>query len=46
MAGVAPADVEIGKLDELAGRHPSVAPELRAIAASVRHVAPAGIGPR
>jgi hypothetical protein len=44
--GVVPADVEIGKLDELAGRYPSVAPELRAIAASVRHVAPAEIGPR
>jgi predicted cupin superfamily sugar epimerase len=44
--GVVSADVEIGKLDELAGRYPSVASDLRAIAASVRHVAPAGIGPR
>jgi hypothetical protein len=34
--GVVPADVEIGKLDELAAKYPSVAPDLRAIAASVR----------
>src|SRR6266851_5368770 len=37
--GVVPADVEIGNLDELAGRYPAVATELRAIAASVQHVA-------
>jgi uncharacterized protein len=36
--GVVPADVEIGKLDELAGRYPKVAADLRAIAASVQHV--------
>jgi uncharacterized protein len=36
--GVVPADVEIGDLDELAGRYPAVASELRAIAASVRPV--------
>jgi uncharacterized protein len=42
--GVVPADVEIGQLDELAGKYPAVAPELRAIAASVQHVAPAGGG--
>jgi predicted cupin superfamily sugar epimerase len=34
--GVVPADVEIGKLDELAAKYPSVAADLRAIAASVR----------
>ncbi len=34
--GVVPADVEIGNLDELAGRYPAVATELRAIAASVQ----------
>jgi predicted cupin superfamily sugar epimerase len=44
--GVVPADVEIGNLDELAGRYPSVAADLRAIAASVQHVAPSGVGPR
>ena len=44
--GVVPADVEIGNLDELAGKYPSVAADLRAIAASVRHVAPSGGGPR
>ena len=36
--GVVPADVEIGKLDELAGKNPKVAADLRAIAASVQHV--------
>lgn len=36
--GVIPADVEIGNLDELAGRYPAVAAALRAIAASVRQV--------
>ena len=44
--GVVPADVEIGNLDELAGKYPSVAADLRAIAASVQHVAPTGGGPR
>jgi uncharacterized protein len=34
--GVVPADVDIGNLDELAGKYPAVAAELRAIAASVR----------
>ena len=37
--GVVPADVEIGNLDELAGKYPAVAAELRAIAASVRETA-------
>jgi uncharacterized protein len=37
--GVVPADVEIGDLDALAAKFPAVASELRAIAASVRHVA-------
>jgi hypothetical protein len=40
--GVVPADVEIGDLDELAAKYPAVAADLLAIAASVRHVAPAG----
>jgi predicted cupin superfamily sugar epimerase len=44
--GVVPADVEMGNLDELAGKFPSVAADLRAIAASVQQVAPTGIGPR
>ena len=44
--GVVPADVEIGNLDELAGKYPAVAADLRAIAKSARHVAPAGAGPR
>lgn len=45
--GVVPADVEIGRLDEVAQRHPAVAPELRAIAESTRHnTAPNGTGPR
>jgi predicted cupin superfamily sugar epimerase len=44
--GVVPADVEIGKLNELTGKYPGVAGDLRAIAASVRHVAPGGAGPR
>jgi uncharacterized protein len=44
--GVVPAeDVEIGNLDELPGKYPSVAADLRAIAASVQHVVPSG-GPR
>jgi uncharacterized protein len=37
--GVVPADVEIGNLDELAGRYPAVAVDLRAVAASVQQVA-------
>jgi predicted cupin superfamily sugar epimerase len=44
--GVVPADVEIGNLDELAAKYPSVAADLRAIAASVQHVAPSAGGPR
>ena len=44
--GVVPADVEIGHLDELAAKYPGVAGDLRAIAASVQHVAPSGVGPR
>jgi len=34
--GVVPADVEIGNLDELAQSYPTVAPEMRAIAAAVK----------
>jgi len=37
--GVIPADVEIGNLDALAAKYPTVAPELRTIAASVRQIA-------
>ena len=44
--GVVPANVEIGNLDELAGKYPTVAGDLRAIAASVQRVAPSGGGPR
>ena len=44
--GVVPADVEIGNLDELAAAYPAVAADLRAIAASIKHDVPAGIGPR
>lgn len=44
--GVVPAeDVEIGDLDVLAAEYPSVASDMRAIAASVRDVVPPG-GPR
>jgi predicted cupin superfamily sugar epimerase len=43
--GVMPTDVEIGNLDELAAKYPTVAADLRAIAASVRQVAPAGADP-
>ena len=43
--GVVPADVEIGNLDEIAGKYPSVAADLRAIAASVQHVPRAGRSP-
>jgi predicted cupin superfamily sugar epimerase len=42
--GVVPSDVEIGDLDELAVKYPAVAADLLAIAASARHVAPAGAG--
>jgi predicted cupin superfamily sugar epimerase len=34
--GVVPADVGIGKLEELVAKYPSIAADLRAIAASVR----------
>jgi predicted cupin superfamily sugar epimerase len=44
--GVVPADVEIGNVDELAGKFPAVAADLRAIAASVQHVTPGGGTPR
>jgi predicted cupin superfamily sugar epimerase len=37
--GVVPADVEIGNLDALAAKYPAVASDMRAIAASVQHVA-------
>jgi uncharacterized protein len=36
--GVVPADVEIGNLEELTGKYPAVAAELREIAASVEQV--------
>ena len=44
--GVVPADVEIGNLEELAGKYPAVSADLREIAASVQHTAPTGAGPR
>lgn len=44
--GVLPADVEIGNLEELAGKYPSVASDLRSIAASVQSVAAAPGTPR
>src|SRR5215218_4423880 len=44
--GVMPADVEIGNLDELAGKYPAVAADLRAIAASVQHDVPSAASPR
>ena len=44
--GVVPADVEIGNVEELAGRYPAVAADLRSIAASVQHVVQSGSGPR
>ena len=44
--GVVPADVEIGKLNELAKSYPAVAADLRAIAASVQNVAPSAAAPR
>ncbi len=37
--GVVPVDVEIGNLDALARKYPTVAADLRAIDASVQHVA-------
>jgi uncharacterized protein len=40
--GVVPEDVEIGDLDALAGKYPTVAGALREIAASVQHVDPSG----
>ena len=43
--GVVPSDVEIGNVEELAGKYPGVASELRSIAASVKHIVPPG-GPR
>jgi hypothetical protein len=36
MAGCGAADVEIGEIEALAERYPTVAPDLRAIAAAVR----------
>jgi predicted cupin superfamily sugar epimerase len=44
--GVVPADVELGNLDQLAGKYPDVAPQLRAIMASVKPVTQTGVGPR
>jgi len=44
--GVVPADVEIGNLDELAGKYPAVAADLRAIASSVQDVIPSEAGAR
>lgn len=44
--GVAPTDVEIGNVDELAGNYPAVAAYLRAIADSVRQFASSGPSPR
>src|SRR5215207_6869443 len=44
--GVVPADVEIGKLDELARDYPTVAADLRAIAESVRDITPSADSPR
>ncbi len=37
--GVIPDDVEIGDLDALAAKYPAIAPEIKAIAASVKVVA-------
>jgi uncharacterized protein len=44
--GVVPADVEIGDLEALAKKYSGVASELRAIAASVKAVAPSRTTPR
>src|SRR5215204_5990579 len=38
--GVIPADVELGKLEEMANKYPAVAPDLGAIAASEQHTVP------
>jgi hypothetical protein len=35
---VIPADVELGKLGELAGKYPTVAADIRAIGGSVKHI--------
>lgn len=43
---VIPSDVELGDVEVLAATHPKVAADIRAIAASVKHGAPAGAGPR
>lgn len=43
---VIPSDVEIGDVEALAGKYPDVAPDIRAIAASVRQDVPSGVGPR
>jgi hypothetical protein len=44
--GVVPADVEIGKLDELTRSYPDVATDLRAIAVAAQNVTPSAAGPR
>jgi predicted cupin superfamily sugar epimerase len=44
--GAIPADVEIGNVEELAARYPTVAGDLRTIAASVQHVSPVAGSPR
>src|SRR5215204_4501731 len=44
--GVVPSDVEIGNLDDLAGKYPAVAADLRATAASVQQIPQSGAGPR
>jgi predicted cupin superfamily sugar epimerase len=36
--GVVPSDVEIGNVDDLAAKYPSVASDIRSIAASVEHI--------
>jgi uncharacterized protein len=43
--GVVPADVELGNLDELAGKYPDISADLRAIAASGQYVTPTRVGP-
>jgi uncharacterized protein len=44
--GVIPADVELGDVDALAGKYPSVAADVRAIAASARALGTSGDDPR
>ena len=44
--GVVPADVEIGNVEESAENYPTVAVDLRAIAASIQEGAPSEAGPR